>query len=138
MAGLLSKDSTLSYHDATEWKEFDFLLEIPEMGSDPQPFDTTHLKSKRQEALPGLDAGETLDFKFLYDEASDDYTTLKGFQAAGVAKDFRVQYPDKTAVYFKAIPAVRMNAAAVNAGLTFNAKMFMQSDISDTEPTFGA
>ena len=138
MAGLLSRDTTLSYHDATEWKEFDFLVEVPDMGSDPQPVDATHLKSKRQEAIQGLDAGETLDFKFLYDEVSQDYTTLKGFQAAGAAKDFRVQYPDKTAVYFKAVPAVRMNAASVNGSLTFNAKMFMQSDISDIEPTFGA
>lgn len=138
MAGLLSRDTTLSYHDATEWKEFDFMVEVPEMGSDPQSVDTTHLKSKRQEAIPGLDSGEVLDFKFLYDEASDDYTTLKGFQAAGVAKDFRVQYPDKTAVYFKAIPAVRMNAVGVNGSLSYNAKMFMQSDITDVEPTFGA
>lgn len=137
MAGLLTKDTTLSYLDATTWKEFDFLLEVPEMGSDPQEVDTTHLKSTRQESIPGINAGAALDFRFLYDAASEDYTTLKGFQAAGEAKWFRVQYPDETAVYFKAIPAVRMAAAQNNNTLTFNAKMFMQSDVLDEEPSEG-
>jgi hypothetical protein len=137
MSGLLSRDTTLAYHDETVWKEFELLMEVPNLGSDPQEVDATHLKSRRQQALPGLDSGPTLDFKFLYEGGEDgDYAIMKGFQAAGTTKDFRVQYPDGSAHYFKAKVAVRMDAAQVNAALTFTTKIFMQSDITDVEPNF--
>ncbi|MEC1177618.1 phage tail tube protein [Metasolibacillus meyeri] len=139
MAGLLTKDTTLSFK-ATSGSSFtviEHLMEVPELGGDPEKVDVTTLASSVKQYIPGIrDLGD-LAFKFLYDNetTSSNYRILHGLQEAGEVVTFKVEYPDGTGHEFDAYVNVKMDSAAVNAAMTFTASMSLQSDITVTNPT---
>lgn len=103
------------------------LLEVPEIGGDPEKIDTTTLTDTVKTSVPGVKDLGDLTFKFLYDtETFKKLNELKGKQS------FRVTFPDKMTVTFDAIPNVKMGSAAVNGALTFTVGMSLQS-----APEFG-
>jgi len=53
----------------------------------------------------------------------------------GTTAEFKLEYLDGSAHVFSAIPAVKMDAGAINGALTFSATMMLQSDIEMTPPT---
>ena len=69
------------------------------------------------------------------DTAESNYRILRGLQEANEVATFKVEYPDGTGHQFKAYVNVKMDAAAVNAAMTFTASMSLQSDITVTNPT---
>ena len=138
MSGLLTKDTTLSYKTGSggTFKEIDLLMEVPEMGGDPEKVEVTTLKDSVKKYIPGIrDLGD-LAFKFLYDNsgATSNYRVLRGLQEANEIATFKVEYPDGTAHQFDAYVNVKMDSAAVNAAMTFTASMSLQSDIDVTNP----
>ena len=138
MAGLLTKDTTISYKTAgmTEFKEIDLLMEVPELGGDPEKVEVTTLKDSVRKYIPGVrDLGD-LQFKFLYDNSGPDsnYRILRKLQEDNELATFKVEYPDGTAHQFDAYVSVKMDAAAVNAAMTFTATMSLQSEIITTDP----
>ena len=141
MAGLLTKDTTLSYKKAAStYTVLEHLMEVPELGGDPEKVEVTTLSSAVKQYIPGIrDLGD-LAFKFLYDNetVTSNYRVLRGLQDANVATEFKVTYPDGTGHEFKAFVNVKMDAAAANAAMTFTAAMSLQSDITVTNPTTGA
>lgn len=137
MAGLLTKDTTLSYKATASYVVLEHLLEVPELGGDPEKVDVTTLASAVKQFIPGVrDLGD-LAFKFLYDNetSTSNYRVLRGLQDAGSVVDFKVEYPDGTGHEFKAYVNVKMDAAAPNAAMSFTAAMSLQSDITVTHPT---
>lgn len=139
MAGLLSKDTTLSYKSGSSsaFSVLEHLMEVPELGGDPEKVDVTTLSSGVKQYIPGVrDLGD-LAFKFLYDNgtATSNYRVLRGLQTANTVTDFKVTYPDGTGHEFKAFVNVKMDSAAVNAAMTFTASMSLQSDITVVNPT---
>lgn len=136
----LSANNTKMYYKTTgeqaEFVELEYLMEVPEFGGAPEKVDVTVLSDAVKKYVPGIvDLGD-LVFKFLYDNstATSNYRVLKGMQDAGAAASFKIEYPDGTAHQFDAVPAVKMDAGAINGALTFSATMVLQSDITVTNP----
>lgn len=137
MSGVLSKDTTLSYKKASAFEVIPLLMEVPEIGGDPEQVEVTTLADSVKKYIPGIrDLGD-LTFNFLYDNstATSNYRILKGLETAGAPVEFQVEYPDGTIHAFTAYVHVKMDSAAVNAALTFTASMSLQSDITVTNPT---
>lgn len=142
MAGILSKDTTLSVKtgSGSTFTELEYLMEVPEMGGDPEKVDVTTLKDSVKKYIPGIrDLGD-LSFKFLYDNstANSNYRTLRGLQESNKAASFKVTYPDGSTHGFDAYVSVKMDSGAVNSALTFTVNMSLQSDITVTNPTVGS
>lgn len=139
--GVLTKDTTLSYIadplQPDAYTVIDYLLEVPELGGEPEQVDVTTLQDGTRKYIPGIKDLGDLAFQFLYDNsgATSNYRVLKGLQDAGEATAFRVEYPDGTTHDFDALVNVRMDSAAVNAALTFTTTFFLQSEITVTDPT---
>ncbi|MFF2449368.1 phage tail tube protein [Neobacillus sp. NPDC058068] len=137
MAGVLTKETKLSYKKSSTFEEIDLLMEVPDLGGEPEKVEVTTLKDSVKKYIPGVrDLGD-LVFKFLYDNSSttSNYRVLRGLQDAGKPVDFKVTYPDKTEHAFTAYVNVKMDSGAPNAALTFSAGMSLQSDIVVTNPT---
>lgn len=138
MAGLLTKDTTLSYKSgASTFVVLEHLMEVPEMGGDPEKVEVTTLSDGVKKYINGVKDLGDLTFKFLYDNETEtsNYRVLKGLQDADAPADFKVEYPDGTGHAFSAYVNVKMDAAAVNAAMTFTVGMSLQSDIAVTNPT---
>lgn len=138
MAGLLSKDTTLSYKaSGSTYKVLEHLMEVPEMGGDPEKVEVTTLSDEVKKYINGVKDLGDLTFKFLYDNetADSNYRILKGLQDGNKPAEFKVEYPDGTGHEFSAYVNVKMDAAAVNAAMTFTVGMSLQSDITVTNPT---
>lgn len=138
MGGLLSKDTTLSYKaSGSTYVELELLMEVPELGGDPEKVEVTTLSDGVKKYINGVKDLGDLTFKFLYDNetADSNYRVLKGLQDAGVPAEFKVEYPDGTGHEFTSYVNVKMDAAAVNGALTFTVGMSLQSDINVTNPT---
>ena len=139
--GVLSKDVTLSYvadpAQPDTYTEIEYLLQVPDLGGEPDQVEVTTLKDGVRKYIPGVKDLGDLEFQFLYDNSSttSNWRVLKGLQDAGDPVSFRVKYPDGTTHDFDAIVNVRMDSAAVNAALTFTARFFLQSEITVTNPT---
>ncbi|MFJ7933710.1 phage tail tube protein [Sporosarcina sp. NPDC096371] len=138
MAGLLSKDTTLSYKaSGSTYTVLEHLMEVPEMGGDPEKVEVTTLADGVKKYINGVKDLGDLTFKFLYDNGTEtsNYRVLKAMQDANKASDLKVEYPDGTGHEFSAYVNVKMDAAAVNAAMTFTVGMSLQSDITVTNPT---
>lgn len=140
MNRLSANNTKISYKtgtgDSTNFVELEYLMEVPEFGGAPEKIDVTVLSDKVKKYVPGIvDLGD-LVFKFLYDNstATSNYRVLKGIEEAGSCTTFKIEYPDGTAHQFDAVPAVKMDAGAINGALTFSATMILQSDITVTNP----
>lgn len=139
MPGVLTKDTKLSYEKTPPgtFSVIDLLMEVPEMGGDPEKVEVTTLSDAVKKYIPGIKDLGDLTFKFLYDNSSvtANYRVLKGLQDANKAVKFKVEYPDGTAHAFTAFVNVKIDSGAPNAALTFTAGMSLQSDIVVTNPT---
>lgn len=138
MAGLLTKDTTLSYKGSgSTYTELEHLMEVPEMGGDPEKVEVTTLSDGVKKYINGVKDLGDLTFKFLYDNetADSNYRVLRGMQEANEVSTFKVEYPDGTGHEFNAYVNVKMDSAAVNAAMTFSVGMSLQSDITVTNPT---
>jgi hypothetical protein len=136
VAGVLTKETKLSYKKTATFEDIDLLMEVPEMGGDPEKVEVTTLKDSVKKYIPGIrDLGD-LTFKFLYDNSTvtSNYRVLRGLQDAGKPVEFKLTYPDKTEHAFTAFVNVKMDSGAPNAALTFTAGMSLQSDITITHP----
>jgi len=136
-------NNTRMYYKAgimTEYTELPYLMEVPEMGGTPEKIDVTVLTDTVKKYMHGIkDMGDFI-FKFLYDnsDTTSNYRILKGLQDENTAAQFKLSYPDGTNHLFTALPAVKMDAAAINGALTFSCTMSLQSDITVENPSAGA
>ncbi|WP_340391935.1 phage tail tube protein [Paenibacillus sp. FSL E2-0190] len=137
MAGVLSKDTTLGLKaSGSTYTELEYLMEVPEIGGDPEKVEVTTLKDGVKKYIPGIKDLGDLSFNFLYDNSkpTSNYRVLSGLQTAKTLGSFQLTYPDGTKHAFDAYVSVKMGAAAVNGALTFTANMSLQSDITVTHP----
>lgn len=128
----------LSYKTASGniFTEIQYLMEVPELGGEPEKIDVTVLSDTVKKYIPGIKDLGDLVFKFLYDNSkpTSNYRVLKAFDEAGTSTVFKLEYPDGTSHQFSAIPSVKLNAGELNGALTFSATMVLQSDITVTNP----
>lgn len=127
MAGVLTKDMTLSYGANGSKKTLTNLMEIPEIGNNaPEKIDVTVLTDDVKKSISGLgDSAQDLAFKFLYEEAQfTELCALTGSQ------NWEVALPggSKKAT-FAGTPSVKLGAAAPNGALTYTLNVSVESKI---------
>ena len=129
------------YHKAqksTEYKVFNNLTAIPELGNKAKNLDSTRLSDTFTRYEPGLaDYGSDVEFEFLYDnnETNSDYKTVKNYEGSGEIVYFKLEFPDGETLYFSALVTKAISAAKPNEAIKFKMKIAFQSEISSTEPT---
>lgn len=91
------------------------LLEVPDLGGEADSVEVTTLADGAHVFINGLMSyGDSLAFKFIYDKAQ--FTELAGMAGA---QTWKVQFPDGATCSFSGQCSVKMDAAAVNAALTY-------------------
>lgn len=141
MAGVSFNETTISYKegDMLDYQEIDLLMEVPEIGGDPEKIEVTTLADKHKKYIPGISDLGDLDFVFLFDNSTEtsNYRILKGLQDNKKIASFKLEYPDGSGHEFSAYVNVKIGGGAVNTAKTFTASMFLQSDIVDVNPGAG-
>lgn len=127
MAGILTKDMTLSYGTEGSKKTLTNLMEIPEIGNNaPEKIDVTVLTDDVKKSISGLgDSAQDLPFKFLYEETQfTELAALTGSQS------WEVTLPGNTKkATFTGTPSVKLGAAAPNGALTYTLNVSVESKI---------
>lgn len=127
MAGILTKDMTLSYGTDSAKKTLTNLMEIPEIGNNaPEKIDVTVLTDDVKKSISGLgDSAQDLVFKFLYEEVQ--FTELA---ALTTTQNWEVALPNNgKKATFTGTPSVKLGAAAPNGALTYNLNISVESKI---------
>lgn len=133
--GLLSKGIKFEYSaNGTAYTEINNLQEIPSLGGTPDKVDVTCLADGNKKYINGLVDYGDLAFKFLYDNSTEtsNYRVLKSL--VGI-NHFKITFPDNTAFSFTGECSCSLDAASVNAALTFTANIALNSEIEVTNPT---
>lgn len=137
MAGILSKDITLSYKKDDAYVIIPNLQEVPELGGSAEKVDVTTLADGNYKYINGIKDFGDLAFKFLYDNsgAESNYRICRGLEEAGGFVEWKVTFPDGTEFNFSGEASTAIDSAAVNAALTFMLNITLNSDIAVTNPT---
>lgn len=133
--GLLSKGIKFEYSaNGTSFTEINNLQEIPSLGGTPDKVDVTCLADGNKKYINGLVDYGDLAFKFLYDNSSEtsNYRVLKSLTGIN---HFKITFPDNTAFSFTGECSCSLDAASVNAALTFTANIALNSEIEVTNPS---
>lgn len=127
MAGILTKDMTLSYGVEGSKKVLTNLMEIPEIGNNaPEKIDVTVLSDDVKKSISGLaDSSQDLAFKFLYEEAQfTELTALTGSQ------EWEVALPNNgKKATFSGTPSIKLGSAAPNGAITYTLNISVESKI---------
>lgn len=127
MAGILTKDMTLSYGTGEAKKTLTNLMEIPEIGNNaPEKIDVTVLTDDVKKSISGLgDSAQDLAFKFLYEE-----TQFTELCALTDTQSWEVALPNNgKKATFDGTPSVKLGAAAPNGALTYTLNISVESKI---------
>ena len=133
--GLLSKGIKFEYSaNGTSYTEITNLQEIPSLGGTPDKVDVTCLADGNKKYINGLVDYGDLAFKFLYDNSSEtsNYRVLKSLTGIN---HFKITFPDNTTFEFTGECSCSLDAASVNAALTFTANIALNSEIEVTNPS---
>ncbi|WMM02270.1 phage tail tube protein [Lactococcus lactis] len=118
VAGLLSKDTVLSYKDGATSKPVAAVKSIPAMGSDPEKVDVTHLGSAKKAYIAGIQDSDNLEFAIIYQ--GDNFKDVDTLVKAGKSVDWTVTYPDGMKVDFTGQTSYKFDGVEVNQALGFN------------------
>lgn len=135
--GLLTKDVELHYDNNGNFERIDYLMEVPELGGEPEQVEVTTLQDGTRKYIPGIKDPGDLEFNFLYDNetSGSNFRIAQGLAEAGDPVDFKVVFPDGTEWAFSGIPNVRINSGGVNEALTFTMSIMLQSEFEITHPS---
>lgn len=136
MAGILSKDITLSYKKDEAYVIIPNLQEVPELGGTAEKVDVTTLADGNMKYINGIKDFGDLAFKFLYDNsgAESNYRVVRGLEEAGEVVDWKVEFPDGTGFEFSGEVTTATDSQSVNSAITFTATITLNSDIVVTHP----
>lgn len=136
MDGILTKGVKLKRYNSSssatdKYEAIKGLQEFPDLGGTKDKVDVTTLDHSSYHYIPGIEDYGDLAFKFIYD--TDVYEAVAGYGED--LQQFCVEFPDGIKMYFDGYADVTLNGAGVNDALTFTLNIFLQSDITDTEPS---
>lgn len=115
------------------------LMEIPEIGGEPEKVDVTCLTDSVKQYENGIgDAGE-MAFTFKYDNSASTtaYRKLRKLQESDTAGQFTLTFADGTSFEFTAKVNIKISGGGINSAVTFTCTMVLQSDIEVTDPSEG-
>ena len=107
------------------------LKEVPEFGIEPEKVENTTLADKVKKYEFGIgDAGE-LEYKFAYDNSSENapYRVLRKAADSKKKLFFEQTYPDGTKVTFEGQVSVKLGGGGVNSVIEFTLKIALQSEL---------
>lgn len=117
----ISKGITLSYGDTVLTN----LQEIPDLGGEVEAIEITTLADAAHKYTDGLlNYGDSLEFKFLYEEAQ--FTTLNGLKES---QEWKVALPDGATCSFGGSCSVRLDGVGVGAALTYTLSIKPNSEM---------
>jgi hypothetical protein len=112
---VISKGIKLTLIDSDGFNELGNLMEIPELGGDTEAIEITTLADSAHMYTDGIkNYGDSLAFKFLYEQAQFEYLN----KTTGVC-DWVVQLPDGANCSFSGTCSVKLDGVGVNAALTY-------------------
>ena len=133
--GLLSKGIKFEYSaNGSSYTEINNLQEIPSLGGTPDKVDVTCLADGNKKYINGLVDYGDLAFKFLYDNSSET-SNERVLKSLTGSNHFKITFPDNTAFSFTGECSCSLDAASVNAALTFTANIALNSEIEVTNPS---
>lgn len=109
------------------YKKLYGLYSVPEMGGTPETLDVTNLEDAIRRSILGLQDLGTLDFEFYATEDETDtssqirdtWNILAGYETAGNALMWKLEYPDGEGYTWQGKCSVRRQAVAVNEPIKF-------------------
>lgn len=108
------------------------MMTKPALPGLPNSIESTSQEELMQSFVDGVQQLGDANFQFKYMPYGASSTNFKHFielQTADVPVAFGIEYPDGTAVTFKAVPFVQRDATGVNALDTFTVAMMRISDL---------
>lgn len=123
---VISKGIKLSYKaSGGTFTDLTNLQEIPELGGETESIEVTTLEDVAHMYTDGIkNYGDSLVFKFLYDEAQ--FNTLNGL--TGI-QEWKVTLPDNAACTFSGACSVKLDGVGVNAALTYSLSVRPSSEM---------
>lgn len=137
---MLANGATLGYRLASastgEYTNLPGLKEIPEMGVDPEKVENTVLTDAHKKYEQGIGDLPDMVYKFKYDNSSatSPYRVMRGYADDGTLLSFQETLKDGTTTTFDAQVSVKRTGGGVNGVIEFDLTMFVQSDITVTDP----
>ena len=124
---VISKGITLAVKkDGSQFTNLKGLQEIPDLGGETESIEITTLADGAHMYEEGLkNYGDSLDFKFLY----DDGTEFFALQQVKNAVEWKVTLPDGTNCTFTGKGSVRLDGVGVAAALTFTLSVKPSSEM---------
>jgi hypothetical protein len=115
------------------------LFTVPEMGGTPETIDVTNLEDAIKRNIPGIGDTGILEFEFYATEGETDTTAqirdtwniLRGYQTAGDAMMWKLEYPDGEGFTWKGKCNVRRQAVGVNNAIKFTLAVGLESELTD-------
>jgi hypothetical protein len=115
------------------------LFTVPEMGGTPETIDVTNLEDAIKRNIPGIGDTGILEFEFYATEGETDTTAqirdtwniLRGYQTAGDAMMWKLEYPDGEGFTWKGKCNVRRQAVGVNNAIKFTLAIGLESELTD-------
>lgn len=119
VAGVLSKGTKLEFKGTgTDYTELVGLKSVPELGSEPEQVDVTHLGSAKKVNIQGLQDPGTLEFPFVFKEGNFDVARALD---DGKEHDFKITFPTvgNITYTFKGQVSIKFDSTEVNNALGF-------------------
>lgn len=112
------------------------LMEVPELGLDPEKVEITTLSDTAKQYEFGIgDYGDLeYTFKFVNKAITDPYRVLKGYADAKTVVSFEHAFPDGTKFAFSGMCNVKVSGGGVNTPITFKLQIALQSGMTVTNP----
>lgn len=117
----------------TSYTDLEGLQEVPDIGIDPEKVENTCLSDTVKQYEKGIgDAGD-MEFKFKHTSAL--WKILRGLESATKPTNFKVTYPDGSAVAFSAEVSNKLGGGGVNDPIQITMATALQSALTWTDPS---
>lgn len=139
---MLANGITLSVKKTGEatFTELPNLKEVPDLGPEPEAVENTPLSAKIRKYEKGIGDAGNLEYVFVHSNksAADITPTLTGLAATDAIHTWKETYPDGTAFEFTGSCSVKYGGGGVNGAVETRLTIYMDSDLTVTNPTYSA
>ena len=144
MAEFNSKGTKLSVATVPQsgdpsYKSLYGLYSVPEMGGTPETIDVTNLDDATKRSILGIQDLGSLEFEFYATEDEidtssqirDTWNILRGYQTAGTALMWKLEYPDGEGFTWQSKCSVRRTSQGINEAGKFTLSVGLETALTD-------
>ena len=144
MAEFNSKGTKLSVATVPQsgdpsYKSLYGLYSVPEMGGTPETIDVTNLDDATKRSILGIQDLGSLEFEFYATEDEidtssqirDTWNILRGYQTAGTALMWKLEYPDGEGFTWQGKCSVRRTSQGINEAGKFTLSVGLETALND-------